>query len=676
MTGWRVPNAGNVNRNKPLSFSLDGQTFQGLEGDTVASALLVSGQRVFGRSFKYHRPRGIWGMGHEEPNALFDTATNGTYVPNARATTTVLRNDMVLTSINGWPSRKADMLGVVGALHRFLPAGFYYKTFIHPNWMFWEPLIRRVAGLGWLDDGQIDITDEHSQYAQCPLLIVGAGPSGLAAAEEAADRNIPLWLLDEGTQLGGSLRWRQELPMELDSTSWIQRVSGKIFKAGGKFLPNTVVWGAFDHDLYAAWERTRSGKSRLWKIRPQKVILATGAIERPLWFENNDLPGIMSAEAAYCHLKLFGAAPGKNILVATGNDAPYPLAEQLAHIGCKVVLVDARQESAAPASRGVERFCSEIVVKAQGKPSLTDVETTNHRFEVDTLLVSGGFTPSIHLCMQRSGKLRWDDRSDCFLVAKRDPNLQVVGAANGVYDINSVLEDGRRAGGRMPDDGFMSEKAAVSCMFPFRPDTQRPRQTWIDFQNDVTMLDVKTVYQEGYSEIEHLKRYTTLGMAVDQGRTSNLAGILAISGLTGVPYSQTGTTTFRPPYIPIPLTVISGSRSGDRFNPLKRLQLEPMHADAGARLREYGGWLRPSVYQKGDELVAARREAKIARETVALFDASPLGKIEVIGPDADRLLDFCFYSRVSSLNPGCIRYNLMLSEKGNRIRRRNCHQDQ
>ena len=664
MSGWRLPDGGSVDRRSLITFQLDGKTCSGFEGDTVAAAMLASGEKIFGRSFKLHRPRGIWGMGNEEPNIFLDVSSNGKSTPNQRATLVQLANNLVLNSSNSWPNAKKDWLGALDLLRNFIPPGFYYKTFISPNWLFWEPLIRRMAGIGHLDPDNFPTSLPVKITYRCPLLIVGGGPAGLAAAEAAADDGIPVWLIEDGRELGGSLHWRGTSSFELSWQDWVQKVSSKIWSAGGRILTNSVVWGVFDHNHYAAWEKRSQGSDRLWLLQADKVILATGAIERPLWFSNNDLPGIMSADAAYYYLEKFGVVVGKNILIATGNNSPYPLAKKLVEVGCKVTLVEARYNPEMEPPDGVELMLNEQVLEALGSKQLEKVTTTNHSFEVDTLLVSGGFTPSIHLWMQAGGKLQWNAESDSLIATNKQQHIKTVGAANGKFDLMEVLADGYRAGGGKNTEELIPQKTKSNSIYPFRPNQIGSKRIWVDYFNDVTLAEIQTVFQEGYSEVEHLKRYTTLGMAVDQGKTSNLAGIFALSQLSGDSIEKIGTTTFRPPYVPVPLSIIAGQRSGNKFNPLKRLELEPYHKELGADFREYGGWSRPSKYHPGDEIEATRKEAEIARNKVVLFDASPLGKIEVIGPDAGKLLDYCFYSRVSNLLPGKIRYNFMLTEGG------------
>lgn len=663
MSGWRLPSGGDaIARDRPLSFSFDGQPLSGYEGDTLASALLASGPRILGRSFKYHRPRGLWGMGGEEPNAIFDVTLGGKSTPNVRATQMALRDGMALMSVNAAPDAARDRFGLMDLAQRFLPAGFYYKTFMAPGWMRWEPMIRRMAGLGRVDPGHHPAADAVPMNARCDLLVIGAGPAGLAAARAAAGQGRAVWLIDEAGEIGGSLRWRGG---QIDGGDWrdfaaeaVRAVEG----AGGRVRTNTTLWGAFDHGLFAAWERREDRPDRHWRIRARQVVLAAGAIERPLWFANNDLPGVMSAEAALHYLALYGAVAGRQILLATGNDATYPVAGALAMAGARVTLADARADGPA-APEGVELLRGARLTRAKGAREVGGAVVGGGHVDADTVLVSGGHTPSVHLWCQAGGKLDWNTEVDALVPRPGSCWMRVAGAANGAFGLARALAQGHRAGGGTGP----APRAAASGdwgLAPMRPDPSIRGRQWLDPQNDVTLKDVRIAAQEGYRSVEHLKRYTTLGMATDQGRSANFAGLAAMSALTGLSIPQTGTTTYRPPFTPVPLKTIAGLRRGDLFNPVKRMALEPLHCDHGARFRDYGGWLRPSVYGSGDEAALAQAEARDARQGVGLYDASPLGKIEVIGPGAAELLDFCGYIRLSTLKPGRARYGFMLNETG------------
>jgi len=661
MSGWRLETGGQVDRDAPLEFTFDGQLVLGFAGDTLASALLASGTRVLGRSFKYHRPRGLWGAGAEEPNAIFDVTEGGLTTPNMRATTTPLRAGMAVHSVNTWPNAAQDRGRALDLLHRFLPAGFYYKTFMAGGWMRWEPMIRRMAGLGRLDPANTPPADCAQINARADLLVIGAGPAGLAAARSAAMAGRAVWLIDDAGAPGGSLRWRGGSIDGGPWQDWVADTCTRIETAGGRVMLRSTLWGAFDHGMFAAWERGQGAPDRLWRIRAGQVVLAAGAIERPLWFVNNDLPGVMSAEAALRYLRLYGAVAGRRVVLATCNDSSYAVAAALADAGCNVTLVDAREEG-PEAPEGMHLRRGAQVAGAAGRNGVAQMQLGDTKLEADTLLVSGGLTPSVHLFMQAGGKLDWNAAIDALIPRAGSASMAVVGAANGSFGLAEALREGHCAGGGT-GAAPQAEESGDWGILPMRPDPAAKGRQWVDLQNDVTLKDIALAQREGYVSVEHLKRYTTLGMANDQGRTSNMAGLAAMAALTGRTIPETGTTTYRPPFEPLPLGVIAGRQRGLLFDPPKRLTLERQHRAAGASMREYGGWLRPSHYGDG-EAVRAMAEAQIARNTVALYDASPLGKIEVLGPGAAALLDFAFFTRMSTLKPARARYGLMLSETG------------
>lgn len=667
MSGWRHHGLGRIDRTIPLSFTFDGQPLKGYQGDTIASALLAGGPRILGRSFKYHRPRGLWGMGNEEPNAIFDVTLNGQATPNVRATTMALIDGMALRSVNTTPSADQDRLSFLDRAQRFLPAGFYYKTFMIPGWMKWEPMIRRMAGLGRLDPRHHPPADVPAMNADCDVLVIGGGPAGLAAAASAADAGRAVWLVDESPELGGSLRWRGGRIDGMDWPNFAAVTRERVLSAGGRILTNTLLWGAFDHGLFAAWEQRTDRPDRHWRLRARSVILAAGAIERPLWFANNDLPGVMSAEAALHYLKLYGAVPGRRIVIACANDAPYAVAQALLDAGCTVTLVDARKVS-PPAPEGVEHLRGAHIIRAHGHREVHGATIDGTTRDCDTILVSGGFSPSVHLHAQAGGKLDYRAEIDALVPRTGTTPFSIVGAANGTFGLAPALTEGHAAGGSTApapraDADDKQDVASTWTLTPLHPDPSAPGRIWLDPQNDVTLKDVRIAAQEGFRSVEHLKRYTTLGMATDQGRSANFAGLAAMAAITGQTIPETGTTTYRPPFAPVPLSVIGGMRRGAEFAPPKRLFLEDRHSTRGAHLREYGGWLRPAFHGT-DENEARQHEARQARESVALYDASPLGKIEVIGPKAAELLDFCGYVRLSTLTPGRARYGFILSEMG------------
>lgn len=607
-----------VGGGKTLRFSFDGRSLEGRQGDTIAAALLASGVRVVGRSFKYHRPRGVWGAGTEEPNAIVDVTLDGRTTPNQRATTEALAEGMAIRPVNARPTAAADRLALLDKAARFLPAGFYYKTFIWPGWRLFEPRIRAMAGLGRLDPGNRPAADNPILNLSCGVLVVGGGRAGLEAARAAARAGEDAVLVDDGSSPGGTMLFRAA-----DGPEKAAALVAEVEAAGGRVLPRTTAYGVYDHGLVCCWQRRDGAPDRQLRIRPGRIVLAAGAIERPLVFPDNDRPGVMAAEAALAYLRRHGVLVGERIVLAANNSRALAVADPLRAAGAQVTVADLRGGAvdAVHGARGVEA-----------------VTVSGRRVEADCLLVSGGFTPTVHLFCQAGGRLRYDEAPCAFVPAEPVGNMSVLGAAAGDFDAY-----------------------AISPAWP-NPDAQG--RQWIDFQNDVTLKDVALAARENYRPVEHLKRYTTLGMATDQGKTSNMNGLAAMAALTGRGIAETGTTTYRPPFVPVPLPVVGGRRRGQLFNPVRRLALEAEHRAAGATFREYGGWLRPAFYGPGAAETEIHREARQARETVAVFDASPLGKIEVIGPGAGALLDFNSYQTLSTLKPGRLRYGLMLTEGG------------
>jgi len=602
-----------------LGFTFDGRRYEGREGDTIASALLANGVRIVGRSFKYHRPRGIWGAGTEEPNAIVDVTLAGRTTPNLRATTEPLADGMTIRSVNARPTAEADRLGLLDRAARFLPAGFYYKTFIWPDWHLFEPRIRAMAGLGRLDPANRPPAGNPILSLRCGVLVIGGGRAGLEAARAAAQAGGDVVLVDDGFVPGGTMLFR-----DADGPEKAASLAAEIEAAGGRVLPRTVAYGIYDHNLVCCWQRLDGAPDRQLRIRPGRIVLAAGAIERPLVFPDNDRPGIMSAEAALAYLRRHGVLVGERIVLAANNSRALAVAGPLREAGADVAIADLRDGASIDAVHG-----------AKGVEAVT---VSGRRIEADCLLVSGGFTPTVHLFCQARGRLRYDDAVCAFVPGDPVEGLSVTGAAAGDFG-----------------------DYAISPAWP-KPDARG--RHWIDFQNDVTLKDVALAARENFRPVEHLKRYTTLGMATDQGKTSNMNGLAAMAALTGRGIAETGATTYRPPFVPVPLGVVGGRRRGQLFNPVRRLPLEAEHRAAGAVFRDYGGWLRPAFYGPGAAEAEIQREARQARETVAIFDGSPLGKIEVIGPEAGALLDFNSYQTLSTLKQGRLRYGFMLTEGG------------
>ncbi|MFN3545944.1 MAG: sarcosine oxidase subunit alpha family protein [Mesorhizobium sp.] len=661
MTARRLaqPGAG-----RPIAFSFDGKALTGLEGDTIASALLAAGVRVVGRSFKYHRPRGIVGAGAEEPNAIVDVTLGGKTTPNVRATTEPLIDGMTVRSVNAAPTAERDRAGFLDRFSAFIPAGFYYKTFLWPDWHLFEPRIRAMAGLGRLDPAHRPAADSPSINARCDVLVIGAGPAGLAAARAAAATGASVVLVDDQDAPGGSLR---HLQAEIDGapgTDWAEATVAGLRAAGQTVLQRATAFGLYDHGLVSIWQRRSGLPDALWQVRAKRVVVCAGAIERPLVFPDNDRPGVMSAEAALVYLGRHGVLVGTKIVVATNNDKGCGVAAALAGAGARVTIADIRPGGAHAPGDGLEILRGATIDGVAGTNGIEAVTISGRSIDADCLLTSGGFTPTVHLHCQARGKLRFDEAIAAFVPGDPVAGLAVAGAANGAFALSRVLAEGHAAGGGAgapPRATSGDESYGIVAAWP---SPRGKTRQWIDLQNDVTVKDVQLAARENFRSVEHLKRYTTLGMATDQGKTSNMNGLAAMAAITARTIEQTGTTTYRPPYVPVPFTVLAGRRRGEFMNPVKRLALENEHRAAGAVFREYGGWLRPAWYGAGKPADEIAREARQARATVGILDGSPLGKIEVIGPQAGAVVDYNSYQTLSTLKPGRIRYGFMLTESG------------
>ncbi|PBC01498.1 sarcosine oxidase subunit alpha family protein [Mesorhizobium sp. WSM3860] len=670
MSASRLANGGSdIDRARPLSFTFDGARVDGFAGDTIASALLASGRAIVGRSFKYHRPRGIWGSGVEEPNALVDIESAGGRVPNARATTVPARDGLTVKSVNASPTALADRNAVLDRLARFLPAAFYYKTFMWPDWHLFEPRIRAMAGLGIVDRNwkPRQVSDQINHH--CDILVVGAGPAGLAAASGAAAAGHSVVLVDDRTHPGGSLRHRAGEVDGVEGAAWVDATVARLKSSGHLVLSDTTAFGFYDHNLVALNQLHRDGRpDTLWRVRPRRIVLATGAIERPVPFANNDLPGILSADAALSYLRRHGVLVGWQVVVATNNDSAYEPASALAAAGASVTVVDCRREGGAQAKTGIRVLDGRTIAAARGRNAVQGVLLDDGTaLAADCVLVSGGWTPTVHLFSQAKGKLAWSDQLAAFIPGEAIEGIGVAGAVSGTASLSETLASGLAA-----LDGFGSSSSAPRSTGVERtlgvvslwPQPKAKGRIWIDYQSDVTAKDVELAARENFVSVEHLKRYTTLGMATDQGKTSNLNGLALLADVTGRPIPEVGTTTYRPPFTPVPFASLAGARRGSMHVPVRRLPLEANHRAAGGVFQEYGGWLRPAYYGSGEAGGTIQQEARRARQSVALFDGSTLGKIEVIGPRAAEFVDFIYYSTMSTLKPGHCRYGFMLSENG------------
>ncbi len=690
MTNSNRLSGGQIDRTKPLNFQFDGKSFQGYQGDTLASALLANGVRLMGRSFKYHRPRGPMTAGSEEPNAIVELRTGAAQEPNTRATTAELFDGLVAKSQNRWPSLAFDAMAINDRLSNFLTAGFYYKTFMWPA-AFWEkvyePIIRKAAGLGTLShDPDPDCYDKG--FLHCDILVIGAGPAGLIAARTAARAGAQVILADEDFRMGGRLNAETFGIGDLGAPDWAaQQVAELASLPNVRLMTRTTVMGAYDHGIYGLVERitdhlpqSPAVKPRqiLWRVYSKRAILAAGATERPIVFENNDRPGIMLAGSLRTYANRWAVTPAHQVAVFTNNDDGHRTAIDLITRGVTATVIDTRMD--AKSLGDYETLAGGVVSDTAGRLGLTSVQVTlangaQRSLSVGALGVSGGWNPNVHLTCHQRGRPAWDDRIHAFAPAGTLPaGMSVAGAANGVFGTHDALQSGHAA----------AIEAAASLGFAPQsidiPDTRDApvnltpfwhvagaKRAWVDQQNDVTAKDIKLAHQENFASVEHLKRYTTLGMATDQGKTSNIAGLAIMAEVAGKSIPEVGTTMFRPPYTPVALGALAGRSRDQDFRPTRKTPSHRWASEQGAVFVEVGLWLRAQYFPKPGEThwrQSVDREVLQTRKSVGICDVTTLGKIDVQGRDAAEFLNKIYANGFAKLPVGKTRYGLMLREDG------------
>lgn len=686
---FRLDRGGIIDRLRPLHFHFNGKPYTGYQGDSLASALLANGVRVLARSFKYHRPRGLFTAGEEEPCALVEIGEGARRVPNNRATLVPLHDGLVASSQNAWPSVDFDLGRLVDYTHRLWPAGFYNKTFKWPGWHRWEQPIRRAAGLGRAPD-QPDPDHYEQVNAHCDLLICGGGVAGLIAAQIASSAGLKVILADQSPSLGGALTGEQA---ELDgrpAADWLAHI-GQALSASPLVivLEHTTVSGLYDHNVTTLLQSGQGDGWRecFWTVRPRHVLLATGAIEQGLIFPHNDRPGIMLASAVRRYLNQYAVTPGRQAVVYTNNDSAYQTVFDLARCQIAVsALVDSR-ESVSDELRGrlsdlgTRLFCSAHVAGTRGSGALRGVTVESRqgdrlaRLPCDLLAVSGGWSPRVHLLAHARGSLRFDAGRQCFVPGELPEGVSVAGSANGTAALGEVIHETaltvrdicRRLGASAVEPQLphvTGSPRAAETVGAMTPVTGKGRQ-WIDLAHDVTISDAELAVREGFIPVEHFKRYTTTGMSVDQGKTGNLNAFIVLGALTGRDTGEIGTTTFRPPYMPVSLGAVAAQHTGASYAPRRFLPAHEAHVACHAVFEDYG-WQRPDYYPRADESARAaiEREVLAVRHAVGLFDNSPIGKLEVFGPDAATFLERLYLNAVGNLAVGHARYGLMLNESG------------
>ncbi|WP_314187739.1 sarcosine oxidase subunit alpha family protein [Paracoccus yeei] len=679
---------GLIDRNRSLNFTFDGKSYTGHAGDTLASALLANDVRLMGRGFKYHRPRGVFTAGSEEPNALVELRQGNRQEPNTRATVAELFEGLDARSQNHVGSLSFDLLAVNDLMSSFFAAGFYYKTFMWPK-AFWEtlyePMIRRAAGLGSLSM-QADPDSYDSGFLHCDLLVIGGGAAGLAAALTAARTGARVILADEDFRLGGRLL-AESAPLDRPATEWIAEVEAEFASLPNlRVMRRTTAWGAFDHGIYGAVERVsdhlptpgKRVRQTLWRITAKRAILAAGATERHIPFANNDRPGVMMAGAMRAYANRWAVSPAKRVAIFTNNDDGHRTAADLAAKGVEIAaVVDSRPD--APARGSWRTIAGGMVTDSKGRLGLAKIEVTqNGRAEwIDcgALGVSGGWNPNLHIASHHRGRPVWNEAAQAFLAEDGNvAGLSIAGAAAGKGSTAQALASGAQAavaaladigiGAHLPDLPRAEDEA-----LNLRPLWHVPGKgrAWVDFQNDVTVKDVKLAYVENMRPVEHLKRWTTLGMATDQGKTSNVTALAVMAELTGQSIGQTGTTIFRPPYTPVSMSVLGGGDTGAHFRPRRLTPTHEWAKSQGAVFVEVGQWMRAQYFPRKGETTwrqTVDREVLATRAGVGICDVTTLGKVDVQGADAGEFLDRVYANAMKSLKVGMVRYGLMLREDG------------
>lgn len=704
---------GRIDQNKPIQFNFNGKDYSAFAGDTIASALLANGISVIGRSWKYHRPRGIIGDGAEEPNALFQIETGANTIPNVRGTQAELYDGMVIKSTNAWPSVDFDIMSFVGLFSRMLPAGFYYKTFMWPAkfWLFYEHMIRKASGLGEcpkeVDPDHYEKTNEH-----CDVLVVGSGPAGLMAALAAGRAGARVLLADEQAEFGGRLLAD---PVDINgkpAIDWIADVIAQLESMPEvRMLKRSTVFGYHDGNFTTIAERltdhiavkdraANAAREKVWRVRAKQVVIATGAHERPIIFGNNDRPGVMLASAVSSYLNRYAVKLAQKAVVFTNNDSAYQTALSLSKANVETTLIDYRRNASHSLveqvrAAGVTVLTGSVVVNVKGSSKVTaaivkrransgkGVEEISQIIDCDLIASSGGWNPAIHLLAQSGGKVKWSDAKHCFV-----PNIIVqaqisVGAANASFTLKDCLAEGAAAGVAAAQavgiktnsiDVPATDEPPVQPMEVLwrvpAPNEQKPwrgPKQFIDPQNDVGVSDIYLAVREGFQSIEHVKRYTALGFGTDQGKIGNIIGMAILAEALGKDIASTGTTTFRPNYTPVTFGAIAGPDiNGSLFDPIRKTAIHGWHEEHGALFENVGQWKRPWYYpQNGESLEdAVNRECLATRASVGIMDASTLGKIEIVGKDAGDFLNLIYTNAWKKLGIDCARYGFMLGEDG------------
>ena len=702
MTAQRLRKGGHIDRTRPLTFRWDGTSMSGYAGDTLASALMANGEQILGRSFKYHRPRGIMSAGVEESGALVTVGQGAKQDANVRATTQPLYEGLIARGQNAWPSVRLDFGAINSLFGRFFAAGFYYKTFMGlppfewgrgtGMWMRYEKIIRKAAGMGTASREPDPDRYEHA-HGYCDLLIVGSGPAGRAAAHCAAKAGCDVILVEQDAVLGG------DTLSQPGNTSALQGELSALRACGVRLMTSTTAFGLYDNGVAGLLERVTDHladspswlpRQRFWTVRARATLIAAGALERHIAFGDNDRPGVMTVNAGRTYLNRFAIQAGENIVIATNNDSAYTTASDLADSGASVTMLDSRHEI----SRSLQSQCDAAGIgikleaapmKALGGKAVSGLTAAirqgnswraDGNIDCDLLLVSGGWSPVVNLLSHRGIKPVWNPELACFLAPASDEPIVAAGSAAGVWDDSACRASGEKAALealellRNPAHRAAAQtpgnwECPIDPLYEVRPVKQKLK-SFVDPQHDVTTDDIRLAHHEGFVSVEHLKRYTTLGMATDQGKMGNIIGIALMADALGKEIPQVGTTTFRPPYTPVSIGALKGRNVGPHFRPLRRTPMHDWNLDAGGTMTMAGLWHRPWFFARSGETISEAyvREAETVRRTVGLCDVTSLGKIAIQGPDATELLNRVYSNPFAKLPIGKTRYGIMLRDDG------------
>ena len=693
MTSIRIKNYGKINKDKVIKFTWDNKEYSGYEGDSLASALLANDIRIVGRSFKYHRPRGVMSCGVEESGALVTVGSGTKRDPNVRATTQELYSGLNASGQNAFPSVNFDFGGINNYLGRFFAAGFYYKTFMGLPpfewgkgtgiWMVFEKIIRKAAGMGKASREPDPDSYEHANDF-CDVLVVGSGPAGVAAAQEAANQNLNVILIEQDSLLGGN-----NLAEKAFDSSLLQK---QLESKGIRVMSRTTAFGVYDNTVVGALERvtdhlsnpnTFLPRQRFRTIRAKYIILASGALERHIAFNNNDIPGVMTANASRQYLNRYGVLTGKKIVITTNNDSVYQTAIELHEAGSKVTVLDSRKNIKIDLPKEIELHLETLPFSINGSRKIesldvckTSDKTNKNTIICDQVLVSGGWSPIVNLVSHRGIKPVWNEENLCFVPGEIKENITVVGSAKGIWNNEDCIQSGIVGANEAMNSLGVSKKTIshlsvggwsnpIDTLFEVKSN-KFPSKSFIDFQHDVTAEDVRLAHREGFVSVEHLKRYTTLGMANDQGKMGNIIGLSLMAEQLDKTIPEVGTTVFRPPYTPVPIGALTGRNVDKHFRPLRVTPMHQWNIDHGAKMIDVGLYQRPWYYPKKNETLsdAYIREATIVRKTVGICDVTSLGKIAIQGPDATELVNRIYTNPFAKLPIGKARYGIMLRDDG------------